>query len=85
MNDFVAVLSVVVAIVTILGAVGAFFGIFARFSKVLDRNTFAINAINETIKAQWTRIDEHGLALDDHGNRIVKCETRLDYHEKGGA
>jgi hypothetical protein len=55
-----------------------------KFAKSVDRMGIAVSAINDSIKAQWTRIDEHGVKLDEHGNRLVKVETKLEYHEKGG-
>ena len=67
-----------------IGMIGAFAGVLWRFSKVVDKNTFVIFQLDQTIKAQWNRLDEHGDLLDIYGQRIVKVETRLDYHEKQG-
>lgn len=60
-------------------------GTIWKFSKSVDRMSVAVSAINDSIKAQWARIDEHGVRLDEHGNRLVKVETKLEYHEKEAA
>lgn len=83
MNTVAVIVGIIVGLFTIGGAIAAFAALFVKFSQALDRNTIAINNINETIKAQWVRIDEHGEALDDHGNRLTKVETCVDMHLKG--
>lgn len=30
---------------------------------------------------QWNKIDEHGHTLSDHGERIVRIESKISFHE----
>ncbi len=61
--------------------ISTFATVLWRFGQVVDRNTFVIKQIDETIKAQWELIGQHQDKLANHGERIIKVETRLDYHE----
>ena len=69
----------ILAIVGILTVLGALTGVMYRFSKAVDRNTLITEQIATTQTAQWKRIDELACTQEDHGTRLVKIETRLDY------
>lgn len=73
------IIGIIIATFTFIGAI--FAGII-NILKVIDRNTVAIDGLHSTVKAQWDRFDAQGCILDEHGNRIVKLETRLEYHEE---
>ncbi len=71
----------IIAAVGILGLLGTLVGVMIKFSKSVDKNTFITTQILEAQKSQWARLDDHGCKLEDHGDRLVKIETRLDYPE----
>lgn len=66
----------------IIGLLGTLIGVVWKFSQSVDRITFVIAQIDQTIKTHWDKIDEHADTLGDHGVRLATVETRIDYHEK---
>jgi Tfp pilus assembly protein PilN len=66
----------IAAIVTVLGTLA---GVMLKFSKSVDRNTMITEQIASAQSAQWKHIDELACTQEDHGTRLVKIETRLDY------
>ena len=80
--DVGTVVAIIGIIITVLAFLGGIFVGIVKILQVIDRNTMAIDGLHGTVKAQWGRIDEHGEMLDEHGRKIVKLETRLDYHEE---
>ncbi len=79
--DAGTLIAIIGIVITALAFIGGIFVAIIKILQVIDRNTVAIDGLHGTVKAQWGKIDEHGETLDEHGNRIVKLETRLDYHE----
>jgi Tfp pilus assembly protein PilN len=68
-----------IAISSAITLLGVLTGVMWRFSKSVDKNTLLTEQILEAQKSQWNRIDEISCIQDDHRDRIVKIETRLDY------
>lgn len=65
---------------------GTLIGVIWRTAKTIlaleIRATALENSAKEENEVVWRRIDEHRKDIDNHADRIMKVETRLDY---GGA
>lgn len=65
---------------TFTAGVGTVIKVMLDFNRVVDRNTFVMEQIVETINRMRETVDGHGERLNDHGERITKVETWADYH-----
>lgn len=73
----------IIAIAAVLSLLGALTGVMLKFSRSVDKNTLVTEQIATAQGAQWKRIDELACTQEEHGTRLVKIETRLDYATGG--
>lgn len=65
-------LQVVIAALALMVTIG---GALLKFSSAVAKLTISMDNLNDWLKSQGARIDEHDGRLDDHESRIVEIET----------